>query len=469
MSDIIFWNSSVNIKDTSKGFYARAIGPYQASYWVNRFNFSSQVIDFTNIMTTEQLVSCTEKFITEKTKAIVVCSTFPFYWVETRPYEPKWVQNARPILEKKYPNIEWILIGTGGVGNIVRGKNLIFNWNKIILNIEDNLVNYLQGNVKTKNEKFHISKLDFRMPANSFVLPHEVLLTELARGCQYSCKFCSYPNLGKKKNTYLRNFEHVRNEFMWNYEKFGVTRYAFCDSTFNESDEKLEEFAKIVKSLPFKLEYIAYIRLDLVASKPGQAELLKETGLKSAFFGIESFNKQAAQTVGKTWNALYGKEWLLKLRNEIWKDDINFHLSFIMGLPEESKESSDDTIRWCNENNIPSFDMRYLILDSSLPVTLLNEFERDPEKYGYSFPNITQPKFWVNKHWNQRTVQSYSEQVGVEINQNNRLTMWNLSTLASLGHSFDEIMWLKQKDCDFSLYSVRAKELVNQYVTNLLK
>ena len=467
MSDVIFWNNSVNIKDTSQGFYARSCNPYQASHWVTKFGFTSQVIDFTNMMTTEQLVACTEKFITEKTKAIVVFSTFPFFWPETKPYEGKWLQLARPIIEKKYPKIKWVLTGSG-VATVARGRNLLFAWNKILLNIEDNLVNLLQGNVKSKNEKFHISKLDLLLPENSYILPQEVLMTELARGCQYSCKFCSYPNLGKKKNTYLRNFEHVRNEFMYNYEKFGVTRYAFCDSTFNESEEKLEEFAKVVKSLPFKLEYIAYIRLDLVASKPGQAELLKETGLKSAFFGIESFNKEAAQCVGKTWNALYGKEWLLKLKNEIWKKDINFHLSFIMGLPGESKQSSDATMNWCKENDIPSFDMRPLILDSSLPVTLISEFEREPSKYGYSFPNINNPKFWVNQHWNQAGVESYATLIGKEINDNNRLTMWNLSTVASLGYSFDEIMWTKQKDCEFHKYTEKTASLVQQYVNKLL-
>lgn len=468
MSDVIFWNNSVNIKDTRYGFYARSCNPYHAAYWVTKFNFTSQVIDFTNIMTTEQLVACTEKFIDSNTKAIVVFSTFPFFWPETKPYEPEWLRKVRPIIEKKYPLIKWVLTGSG-VATVARGRNLIFNWNKILLNIEDNIVNLLQENKKQRNQKFHISKLDMLMPENSYILPHEVIMTELARGCQYSCKFCSYPNLGKKKNTYLRNFEHVRNEFMWNYEKFGVTRYAFCDSTFNESEEKLEEFSKVVKSLPFKLEYIAYIRLDLVASKPGQAELLKDTGLKSAFFGIESFNKEAAQCVGKTWNALYGKEWLLKLKNEIWKKEVNFHLSFIMGLPGESKLSCDDTVNWCKQNDIPSFDMRPLILDSSLPVTLISEFEREPHKYGYTFPKLNDPKFWVNEHWNQIGVEHYATQIGKEINDNNRLTMWNLSTVASLGYSFDEVMWMKQKECAFDEYPKKVSIFVDEYVKKLLK
>lgn len=468
MSDVIFWNNSVNIKSTDKGFYSRAIGPYQASHWVKKFNFESQVIDFTNIMSTENLVACTEKFISEKTKAIVVFSTFPFFWPETKPYEPLWVQKARPILEKKYPKIKWVLTGSG-VATVARGRNLMFHWHKILLNIEDNIVNLLQDHAKKKNEKFHISKLDLRIPENSGILPHEVLMTELARGCQYSCKFCSYPDLGKKKNTYLRDFEHVRNEFMWNYEKFGVTRYAFCDSTFNESEEKLEEFAKMVKTLPFKLEYIAYIRLDLVASKPGQAELLRDSGLKSAFFGIESFNKEAARCVGKTWNAVHGKEWLLKLKNEIWKKDVNFHLSFIMGLPGENKASSDETMNWCKANGMYSFDMRPLILDSSLPVTLVSEFEREPDKYGYMFPNPNLPKYWVNEHWNQVGVEAYAYEIGKEINDNNYLTMWNLAVVASLGYTFDNVMWMRQKECEFDKYEEKITKYIDDYVNNLLK
>jgi radical SAM superfamily enzyme YgiQ (UPF0313 family) len=48
----------------------------------------------------------------------------------------------------------------------------------------------------------------------SNVLHGETLPIELARGCIFKCKFCSYPLLGKKKGTYLRDFSQVKDEMI---------------------------------------------------------------------------------------------------------------------------------------------------------------------------------------------------------------------------------------------------------------
>lgn len=464
MSNFILWNNSVNLKG-AEGTFVRAVGPYQSSYWLQRFGYTSKVLDFTSMMLTEDLVKCTEKFIDDTTKAIVVFSTFPFFWPAINPYEPKWVVKAREILESKYPNIKWILTGTG-VGRVTKFK---LNWHKILVNTEDNLVSFLDQNFNSGRKKFHISKYHGFIPEENHVISSEVLLTELARGCQYTCKFCAYPDLGKKKNTYLRDFAHVKDEFIWNYEKFGVTRYAFCDSTFNESEEKLEELAKIVSDLPFKLEYIAYTRLDLIGTKPGQAELLRDTGMKSTFFGIESFHPEATRAVGKTWNSVHGKEWLLKLKNDIWKDDVNFHLSFIMGLPGEKRADIDETVKWCQTNKMPSFDMRALELDVSLHPKFMSVFEREYNKYGYQFPYPDHPTHWVNDIWHYQAVKRVRNNLIDDINSNNVMTMWKLSTFAGLGYTFDELLWQKQRDYTNELYYEKANVLLNNYIKKVLE
>ena len=76
---------------------------------------------------------------------------------------------------------------------------------------------------------------------------------------------------------------------------------------------------RISKSLPFELEYVAYLRIDLLAANPEMITLLPESGLRSAFFGIETFQVQGAKAIGKGWNGQNAKAFLLELK-EKWKD-----------------------------------------------------------------------------------------------------------------------------------------------------
>ena len=59
---------------------------------------------------------------------------------------------VREIKYSKYPKIKWVFTGSG-VATVARGRGLVFNWHKILLNIEDNIVNLLSDN-KEKREKF---------------------------------------------------------------------------------------------------------------------------------------------------------------------------------------------------------------------------------------------------------------------------------------------------------------------------
>ena len=164
---------------------------------------------------------------------------------------------------------------------------------------------------------FDISKLENCFYDDLCIQETEVLPIELSRGCQFKCRFCRYPLLGKKKNTYIRDYDLIEKEFLENYYRYGITKYFFLDDTVNESDEKVEKLAEIVQRLPFKLNWFGYNRVDLIGVKPHSIELLKLSGLKSSFFGIESFHLKASKVVGKGWNGAKGKEFLLELR-EHW-------------------------------------------------------------------------------------------------------------------------------------------------------
>ena len=104
----------------------------------------------------------------------------------------------------------------------------------------------------------------------------------------------------------LGDLEMLKGNFLGlleNYNKWGTTTYWIGDDTFNDSIEKLEMFLKVTKRLPFKLNFRAYIRLDIIAMQPDQIQMLYDMGLKSCWIGIETFHPEASKTIGKGMSA----------------------------------------------------------------------------------------------------------------------------------------------------------------------
>ena len=56
--------------------------------------------------------------------------------------------------------------------------------------------------------------------------------------------------------------------------------------------------ARVAKRLPFELKYRAYIRADLMGAFPETIDLLYQSGLRSAFCGIETLHERASKIIG---------------------------------------------------------------------------------------------------------------------------------------------------------------------------
>ena len=70
------------------------------------------------------------------------------------------------------------------------------------------------------------------------VLPGESLPIEMARGCIFKCKFCNYPLIGKRKGTYIRDMNEIRDELIETWETKQVDTFYITDDTFNDDNDK---------------------------------------------------------------------------------------------------------------------------------------------------------------------------------------------------------------------------------------
>lgn len=251
------------------------------------------------------------------------------------------------------------------------------------------------------DHRFQIENLDHRWGQPDCIIDREILPIEISRGCIFKCTFCGYRLNGKKKFDYIRDPKKVAEEMLFNYDNWGITKYQFLDDTFNDSTGKLQGLQDAFAGLPFKPEFWAYLRADLLHAHPEQISMLKSMGLKAAFLGIETLNQQSATSVGKGLKIEKMKTFLHDLYHKHWPD-IAVMASFIIGLPYETTQSQRQTFDW--QRNYPKWSFlnnTLSLVASSDNISLLCA---DPEKYGYTWSNdYRQHPDWttsqIKHHW----------------------------------------------------------------------
>lgn len=303
------------------------------------------------------------------------------------------------------------------------------------------------------------------------ILPQETLFLEVGRGCIFNCAFCSYPLNGKKKNDYVKHEDKLYAEIIDNYERFGVTRYQMVDDTFNDDIGKIQMFHNLSKRLPFKLEYWAYTRLDLLAAHPETIDLLFDSGLRGCYFGIESLNKQTGSAIGKG----LGREKLISTLRYIksrWGDDVMLHGSFITGLPYESKESIYETCHFLTSDNNPldSWHLRGFCLDDSSVNTdgFFSRIAKDPTSFGYKNLRKVQNSnylYWENDATNSDEAEqiashyrAYGEQIGKR-----KVDGQTSFMLSGLGLDLDFSKNKKLTDIDWHWVDLRKQQRGREY------
>jgi radical SAM superfamily enzyme YgiQ (UPF0313 family) len=215
------------------------------------------------------------------------------------------------------------------------------------------------------------------------VVNHKCLPIEIGRGCIFQCKFCSYPLVGKKNLDYVKSTVCLQHELQRNYEQFGVKNYLIMDDTFNDNVEKLKRIESVVAKLDFQPEFWAYIRLDLLCTRPETLDILYRIGIRSMTFGIETMHPGAAKSIGKG----FDRSKLVAKLDEIAEryPDMYTGSGFIVGLPGETpddlRKTSDRLIS--GEIKLHHWQWAPVFIERVGKVTYTSEFGRDFEKYGY--------------------------------------------------------------------------------------
>jgi lipoate synthase len=217
----------------------------------------------------------------------------------------------------------------------------------------------------------------------------DILGFEVGVGCKFNCTFCNY-ELRNVKITKLLDPYELKNYFTEAYSKYGIVEYFTSDDTINETDEKLEIIAEAMSGLNFHPRITAFARLDLINSRKKQQELLKQIQFRALFFGIESFNPEAAKTIRKKTGFGNIYETLGYIRDNC--PDTFTIGSIIVGLNRDNLESIKSSLnRVVDEKLLTSVQIYTLNIVNANGVVdpyYLSDLDKNPEKFGYKITDF---------------------------------------------------------------------------------
>ena len=174
-------------------------------------------------------------------------------------------------------------------------------------------------------------------------LKHPYLSLYTGRGCKSRCTFCLWPQTVGGHRYRTRSVGHVIDEIAWAKRAFPqVKEFFFDDDTFTDNAPRAEAIAKELGKLGVTWSCNAKANVSRKTLKA-----LKDGGLRLLLVGYESGNQQILHNVKKGM--------LVDVARRFTKDchdlGIVIHGTFILGLPGETKETIEETIRFACEIN----------------------------------------------------------------------------------------------------------------------
>ena len=404
---------------------SRGIGAYRIATELRNNGYTTFVIDYASCMSIHQLEKLIKKIVSNHTKLFCISST----WLPENSVFTSRV--LRKILDKYSSSYKLVVGGAHAHRYIDDDFDHIF-----IGHSENQILDFMKSvhypkiidwDRKANNGNFSFNESRTIFSYTDVLNKKEIVGLETSRGCIFNCAFCSYPHKGQNTRNFMKCEESLYQELMDNYEKWGTTRYAIIDDTFNDYTDKLVRIKKVVDRLPFQPILWAYIRFDLIASHPEQAQLLYDIGIRSAMHGLETWSDKTAKIIrkGKRENKING----MKIAKEVWKDEVFINAFYIAGLPEDTVEDAHDFILyWKTEgheyiDNVTAFPLYLREVDYQEYIDQ-SDIEKNKEKYGYT---MTGPKSWTRKDSGNINTFEQAVEIANTINENCKWKKKNLN------------------------------------------
>ena len=174
-------------------------------------------------------------------------------------------------------------------------------------------------------------------------LKHPYISFYTGRGCKSRCTFCLWPQTVGGHRYRVRSVENVVEEMQWAKEAFPqVKEFFFDDDTLTDNLPRVEAIAKELGKLGVTWS------CNAKANVPCKTlEVMKDNGLRLLLVGYESGNQQILHNIKKGMRVDVAR----RFTKDCHELGIIIHGTFILGLPGETEETIEETIRFAKEIN----------------------------------------------------------------------------------------------------------------------
>lgn len=186
----------------------------------------------------------------------------------------------------------------------------------------------------------------YRRPDNGKVQA----IVKVARGCPFHCFFClATPVSGAKVRK--RSPENIVAELKECVGKYNIRNFLFWSDIFNLDREWTLELCKKIIESGLKITWSSNTRADTMDDE--MAKMMYKSGCRLVSIGVESGSQKMLDKIGK-------KITLDNIRNTVKilkKNKIKIYNYFVIGLPWETEETVEETIKFAIEldSNFISF------------------------------------------------------------------------------------------------------------------
>ena len=174
-------------------------------------------------------------------------------------------------------------------------------------------------------------------------LKHPYVSLYTGRGCRSQCTFCLWPQTVGGHRYRTRSVQHVLGEMALVPQYFPqVKEVFFDDDTFTDDRSRAEDIARGMGRLGLEWSCNAKANVPYETLR-----VLRDNGLRLLLVGFESGSQQILTNIKKGVKVERARQFAQDCRNL----GIAIHGTFIVGLPGETRETIEETIRYAREIN----------------------------------------------------------------------------------------------------------------------
>lgn len=273
-----------------------------------------------------------------------------------------------------------------------------------------------------------LSDVPLHWPDLDFPFLNNTIQIRTSSGCPFSCAFCSYPRQAHGFHAIPEDIFEAQLRSVLSLKR--VNKIIFIDDTFNVPESRFRKLCRIFSKYDF--EWFSFLRVQFVTEDI--ARLMKESGCRGVYLGIESANDLVLKNMNKKSTRAEYRKGIEHLK----KQKITTIAAFVLGFPGETGESISDNARFIEEMGFDFYTLKEFYYIKDTPIYQCRD----------QYELQGQGNQWSHRTMDSESAYNYKISIFKEIKNSifidPDMSMWYVAYLYDQGFSINDIKFIQQ-------------------------